>query len=102
MDHDRSTCGLCLRWDAFETGHRWTRHEEFIAELDGLESDIEDLTKELDRKRRRAEHLKGMMGNGPPARFRMPSYPLPPEVEEAKRHHDEASGADEEPQPTHR
>ena len=101
MDHDRSTCELCLLWKAFETGYRWTRHDEFVAELGRLESELEDLTKELDRKRRRQEHLRGMTSKGPPGRFKLPSYPLPPEFEDARRHHDEVSTAEEPTQTAH-
>ena len=95
MDHDRSTCELCLRWEAFRTGYRWTKHDELTAELGRLGSDIEDLTKELDRKRRRHEHLTGMLDKGPPGRFKLPTYPLPPALETAKRHHDEQDVIDE-------
>lgn len=101
MDHDQSNCELCLRWEAFVSGYRWTRHDEFVAELARLESDLEELTKELERKRRRQEHLTGMLSKGPPGRFKLPSYPLPPDLEAAKRHHDEAATTEEPPQPAH-
>ena len=101
MSHDRASCELCRRWDAFETGYRWTKHDDFAAELGRLESEVEELTKQLAQKSRRLEHLTGMVSKGPPARFRMPSYPLPPDIEEARRHRDELTTTDEPTKPPH-